>query len=316
MTTPPVVVGVDDSADARSAVLWAAAEAALAQAPLLIVHSPRLPSSTRSGSLGVALRVCDDIGQAVLDSSMALARASQPGVLVRSLLSHADPAQALLDLSVEARLLVLGSRTAVAGEMSLLASKRVLVSAHAHCPVLLLGPVSTFSPPARVSRIVVGAADSRAGRAAVDFAAAEAVRRGLPLQVLRLERAAQADPAEPSRPARASSVLPDQVAGLRRGYPALDVTIQVITGEPAEILPFYTDGSTILVVGCHHSDDRWSTRLGPVATSVIHRGRGAVVVVGHAAHREEVPMPSGQPAPYYPPASRLPAAVPSDRGVM
>ena len=284
MSTSPVVVGVDGSADARSAVLWAAAEATLAQTSLLVVHSPRLPAAEiRSGHLSTALRASDDVGQTVLNSAIALARASQPDAVVKGLLSHADPAQALIDLSAEAQLLVLGSRSAAMGDMSLL-SKRVTVSAHAHCAVLLLGPVSAFSPPSAVSRIVVGAASTRAGRAAVDFAIAEAVRRQIPLHLLRLERPVPAAAPLPRKESihQAENELTAQVASVGNEHPDLAVVADVARGEAAEILPSYSDGSTILVVGCHHSDDHWSTRLGPVATSVVHRNRGAVVVVGYA----------------------------------
>ncbi len=202
MTMPPVVVGVDDSVDARSAVLWAAEEAMLAETSLLVVHSPTLPMST-AGHLGAALRASDDVGHSVLDSAIALALASQPRLLVRGLLSHADPIQALIDVSAEAQLVVLGARTAPSGDLSMLSSKRVVVSAHAHCPVLLLGPVSTFSPPSLVSRIVVGAGATRAGRAAVAFAAAEAGRRDVPLHLLRLE-----PPAPVGVPTQRASAVP------------------------------------------------------------------------------------------------------------
>ncbi|MDQ1745044.1 MAG: hypothetical protein QOE23_3383, partial [Pseudonocardiales bacterium] len=116
MTTSPVVVGVDASADARSAVLWAVAEAALANTSLLIVHSPGLPTAA-TAQLGAALRACDDVGQSVLDAAVAIARASRPDVPVKVLLSHADPAQALIDVSAEAQLLVLGSRSVAPGEL-------------------------------------------------------------------------------------------------------------------------------------------------------------------------------------------------------
>ncbi|HEX8094714.1 universal stress protein [Jatrophihabitans sp.] len=293
MTMPPVVVGVDDSPDARSAVLWAVQEAALAQTSLLVIHSPQLPPATvPAGHLSTALRACDDVGSSVVDAAIALARANQPGVTVKGLLSHADPAQALIDVSAEAQLLVLGSRSATMGEMSLLSSKRVTVSAHSHCPVLLLGPVSTFSPPSLVERVVVGAANTRAGRAAVTFAAAEAVRRNANLQLLRIEApslrlearssptVALADTEAPSR--RAEDELAAEGAEIRRRHPGLAVVTDIVRGEAAEILPSYSDSSTILVVGCHHSDDHWSTRLGPAATSVVHRNRGAVVVIGYA----------------------------------
>lgn len=304
---PPVVVGVDDSPDARSAVLWAVQEAALAQTSLLVVHSPQLPPATvPAGHLSAALRASDDMGYSVVDAAIALARANQPGVSVKGLLSHANPAQALIDVSAEAQLLVLGSRSATMGEMSLLSSKRATASAHSHCPVLLLGPVSTFSPPSLVGRVVVGAADTRAGHAAVAFAAAEAVRRNVTLQLLRIEApsprpaapssptVAPAEPQGPSRQAR--DELAAAAAGISRKHPGLAVVTTIASGEAAEILPSYSDSATILVVGCHHSDDHWSTRLGPVATSVVHRNRGAVVVVGHA--RDHQFRPETAPAAY------------------
>ncbi|HST48529.1 universal stress protein [Jatrophihabitans sp.] len=299
MTMPPVVVGVDDSVDARSAVLWAAEEAMLAGTSLLVVHSPALPLAAPAGHLGAALRASDDVGRSVLDSATALARARQPQLVVKSLLSHADPIQALIDVSVEAQLLVLGARTALTGDVSMLSSRRVTVSAHAHCPVLLLGPVSTFSPPSMVSRIVVGAGTTRAGRAAVAFAAAEAARRDVPLHLLRLEPPAHpAQPASaeaPERRSQAEQELAGEAAALRHERPDLVVLAERVCGEAVEVLPAYSDSSTILVVGCHHSDDHWSTRLGPVATSVVHRNRGPVVVVGHVWNQDGQ-SPDGRPA--------------------
>ena len=281
MTTPSVVVGVDDSADARSAVLWAVREAALARTSLLVVHSPQLPLATvPAGHLNAVLRASDDTGRSVLDAAISVARACEPEVRVRGLLSHAGAAQALIDVSAEAQLLVLGSRTAPMGDLSLLSSRRVMVSVHAHCPVLLLGPVATFSPAGEVSRIVVGAVTTPAGQAAVAFAAAEAARRDVALHLLRLEDAARAGTRAAS--GQAEDELAGQAARIRWEYPDLAVVAEVARGEAAEILPSYSDSRTILVVGCHHSDDHWSTRLGPVATSVVHRNRGAVVVVGYA----------------------------------
>jgi nucleotide-binding universal stress UspA family protein len=285
MHISPVVIGVDDSAGARSAVLWAAHEAVLAGAPLLIVHSPRLPSTAMpTGYFEAALRASDDVGRIVLESSIALARANEPAVVVRGLLSHADPAQALIDVSATARLLVLGSRSTVSGDMSMLSSKRLLVSAHSCCPVLMLGPVSSFNPPRTVFRIVVGAADTAAGRAAFAFAAAEAVRRNIELHLLRVENLPEPDALPHDRDRswrRVEAELSEEIARARREHPGLAIVADLVRGEPAEILPSYSDGRTILVVGCHSSDDRWSTRLGPVATSVVHRNRGPVIVVGN-----------------------------------
>lgn len=299
MHSAPVVVGADDSSDARSAVLWGVQEAALRGAPLLIVHSPRLPpAGLPAGYLDAALRAADDVGRTVLEASVALARANEPGVAVSGMLSHSDPAQALIDVSAGAQLLVLGSRSVTTGGTSML-SKRVTVSAHSHCPVLLLGPVSTFSPPRAVSRVVAGAANTMAGRAALTFAAAEAARRNVGLRVLRLEEPSEPGAVRQAPPRQAEDGLAAEIAGLRRRHPGLAVVAEAAWGEAAEVLPSYSDAATILVVGCRHSDDLWSTRLGPVTTSVVHRNRGAVIVVGHD-------RAAAQPAPAL--SGRLPVA--------
>ncbi len=286
MNAAPVVVGVNEAAGTRSAVLWAAHEARLAQTSLLIVHSPTLPAAgTPPGLLHAALRARDDVGRSVLEASTVLARAYQPEVAVNVLLSHADPAQILIDLSAEAQLLVLGSRPDSMEEMSLLASKRLLVSAHAHCPVLLLGPVSTFSPPQDVSRVVVGVADTKAGRAAMAYATAEAARRKVALHLVRWEKASPDDVVQQRHGMAANPAGPlgVEVLRIRSQHPGLTVTADCAAGDPAELLPHCSDSSTILVIGCRHSDDHWSTRLGPVATSVVHRNRGVVVVIGYSS---------------------------------
>ncbi|MGI8879392.1 MAG: universal stress protein [Jatrophihabitans sp.] len=53
--------------------------------------------------------------------------------------------------------------------------------------------------------------------------------------------------------------------------------------DPAEALLLAAQDAQLLVLGCHHSEDRWSTRLGSVPTAVLHRCPCPVVVVG-AAH--------------------------------
>ncbi len=288
MTVEPVVVGVDHTMEARSAVVWAAQEAVLSGSSLLIVHSPRLPAAGVTGYLSAALRASDDVGQSILDSCAELARGAEPGLVVRTLLSHADPAQALIDVSAQAQLVVLGARHGPAGEISLLASKRLQVVAHSHCPVLLLGPVSTFGPPGQVSRVVAGLAVTRAGTAAVRFAAFEAARRHITLQLVRLEPpepvGAAAEPRQSTGGRQRADQLESRVAAIRREYPELTVRVDTVAGDPAELLPSYSDSSSILVIGCHHTDDHWSTRLGPVATSVVHRNHGAVIVVGSVQH--------------------------------
>jgi nucleotide-binding universal stress UspA family protein len=289
MGSTPVVVGVDSTPAARAAVVWAAAEAELAQTSLLIVTVASTPSENVAASFPeVALRAADDVGRALLQSSVQLAQACQPSTEVRSLLSQGDPASVLVDLSAEAQLVVLGSQGRPMGEISLLGSRRTRVTVHAHCPVLLVGDTASFSYPSKIGRIIAGASETRAGRAALDFAAAEAARRTVPLDLIRFHPVTSSQsPRRPWPSVRGngnSTVIDDpltaEVRVLVGQHPGLAVTVENLDGDPADLLPSYSNERTMLVVGCRHSDDRWSTRLGPVATSVLHRSRGPVVVVG------------------------------------
>lgn len=51
-------------------------------------------------------------------------------------------------------------------------------------------------------------------------------------------------------------------------------------GDPAADLLLAAEEAHLLVLGCHHSEERWSTRLGPVAATVLHSCPCPVVVVG------------------------------------
>jgi hypothetical protein len=193
---------------------------------------------------------------------------------VRTALSHSDPAQALIDASLGARLVVLGSPPA--GEVSILGSKRLRVTVHAHCPVLLVGPEAAFVLPHQLSRVVVGADHTRTGHSALRLAAGFAVWHRIPLCVVEIEP--QRDPGAEAVPGTV-----DPTGRLRQDFPGLVLSSERRSGEASVVLPGYSDERSLVVIGCRHSDDHWSTRIGPVATSVIHRGRGPVLVVGSAA---------------------------------
>jgi nucleotide-binding universal stress UspA family protein len=85
------------------------------------------------------------------------------------------------------------------------------------------------------------------------------------------------------------------VAGGQAGLPALDfarreadlrgVTLQTLRADddPAHALLDAAQHAQLLVVGARHSEGRWSTRLGAVPSSVLHRAACPVVVVGVGA---------------------------------
>jgi nucleotide-binding universal stress UspA family protein len=51
-------------------------------------------------------------------------------------------------------------------------------------------------------------------------------------------------------------------------------------------------GADLLVVGCHRSDDHWFSRLGPVASWLLHRSPCPVAVVGRPRRGATASQPS------------------------
>jgi nucleotide-binding universal stress UspA family protein len=58
------------------------------------------------------------------------------------------------------------------------------------------------------------------------------------------------------------------------------VELTLADSDPASALPEAAREAQLVVVGCHHSEDRWSTRLGPVPAAIAHRAPCPVIVVG------------------------------------
>lgn len=133
----PVVVGVDGSECSIGALRWAAEQARLQHAPLVALHAWQIPSV---GLPGLAPPYPDDEFQThaeqVLDHVMA--KAGDIDVPVERRIVKAHAAQALIDVSKDAALVVVGSHGhgGVAG--TLLGSVSQRVASHAHCPVVIV----------------------------------------------------------------------------------------------------------------------------------------------------------------------------------
>jgi nucleotide-binding universal stress UspA family protein len=275
--TNRIVVGVDGSVGARTALVWAVDECRLRRRTLLIVHAPDGAAAATPGE--PSLRALDELGERLLGAHAAAASARQPGVAVTTMLSHEPAADALVVLSGDAELLVVGTHGLGGNLASILGSVSHRVAVHAHCPVAVVPEQLVLNgggPPA--SRIVVGVSATVSGRAALEFALEEAVRRDATVVAVR----AGDEPATVNRAALSRDLAP-----LLERYPRARVEPDLVTAEPAEALLAAARDAVLVVVGCHHSDDRWSTRLGPVPSAILHRVPCPVVVVGQ---RRDVPV--------------------------
>jgi nucleotide-binding universal stress UspA family protein len=140
----PVVVGVDDSPEARTALRWAAAYARERELPLRVVHAfqPRHVA----GVFGMAELQPDALWRS--DAEAALARVlddeigSPDDVEVEALTARDGPAAAVLAVAAGASLVVVGSRGRGRAVSALLGSVSGAVLAGARCPVVVV-PAAT-----------------------------------------------------------------------------------------------------------------------------------------------------------------------------
>jgi nucleotide-binding universal stress UspA family protein len=274
-----IIVGVDGSLGSRAALSWAADEARLRGHALLLLNAPALADVALVRAAGdPGLRALDDAADRLLDELSSLASAAQPGIAVSSLLSHSSAADALIDLSMGAAMIVVGSRGHGSLAAGLLGSVSTRVAAHAHCPVVVvphqpqLRRNNGSSPP-----IVVGMSDTVAGRRAMDFALDEAARHGVSILAIRAGAETEAH------------AVKRALDNYRRQHDDLTIVGQLVPTEAAEALLSAAHSAELVVIGCHHSDDRWSTRLGPVATTVLHNAPCPVAVIGDVHHRDQGP---------------------------
>jgi nucleotide-binding universal stress UspA family protein len=171
-----IVVGVDASDDARNALEWAAAEARLRQAQIQVVHAyhahgfaeyagyaptehvasasavvpgePLQQDLTDRSDKTASLReraTVEDLARSdaeqLLETALRKVREALTGVEVhRVVIEDRHPAEALLELSNDADLLVVGSRGHGGFSQLVLGSVSHAVVLHAACPVVVVPP--------------------------------------------------------------------------------------------------------------------------------------------------------------------------------
>jgi nucleotide-binding universal stress UspA family protein len=139
-----IVVGVDDSAHANVALLWALREAVLRQAAVEVVHAwqpplaslpfgATLPLSVDEGEIDAAARA--ELDQLV-DAALAEQGEPSPEVTRTTLPGAAGPT--LIDIARDADLLVVGSHGRTGLARLMLGSVAHACVEHASCPVVVI----------------------------------------------------------------------------------------------------------------------------------------------------------------------------------
>lgn len=277
-----MVVGVDGSPHSDAAVGWAAAYASLTHRPLLIVSA--------IGELALGEMLFDPtearhlrriFARRVGDAALVLARRSAPQLPMATLTPNGDPREALIDLSAQAAMVVVGTRGHGPVTSLILGSVSVAVSAHAQSPVAIVRPRE--QPGAG---IVVGVSGDGSDEAAVQFAADLASAQAASLDAVhawRIEGMLLDGVTHTERSeirTRHDRMLKKALCGLDEKYPDVRLQTHLAEGGPVEALVHWSRTADVVVVG---SRGRSSTvgLIGSVSRAVAEHAHSTVVVVRH-----------------------------------
>lgn len=281
MPTRRIIVGYDRSAGAKAAAAWALDEADRTGAPVEFCYAYEWPAWAPAASMVPTPAVWPDSEtdralRDMLDEAVTDARRTHPAVHTTSALVVSGAAMTLIDRSAEAGLVVLGCRghSAVA---DLLGSVASAVSAHAHCPVVVVRGDPDPSAP-----VVAGVDDSPAAGSVLAFAADQAAARGVPLRVIRAWKPVTGILTD----APATAVTPEErrwlddlVAGWREKYPHLEISAEAVADHPAAALALAGRGAQLTVVGSRGRGAVRGLLLGSVSQHLLRHSTCTVTVV-------------------------------------
>jgi nucleotide-binding universal stress UspA family protein len=276
----PIVVGADGSAESLDAVRWAARTACLRDAPLEIVHALDVPALVAGGVVPPPEEMVDALrarGRRALRTAQELAAAQGvPEATTR--LDSDRAAQALIEASRSAALLVVGS-TGHGRLTSLLAgSVAGAVGTHAHCDTVVVRGDSWDEPEAAGRPVVTGIDGSEAGTRVLATALAEARARHAPLVVLH----AWADTPPPHRDPRCVTDAGQRLLGervLAHNTADVDVEQVVVHAHPRRELVERSTTAQLIVLGDRGRGGFPGLLLGSTGHALLHHAACPVHLV-------------------------------------
>ncbi|WP_422739046.1 universal stress protein [Micromonospora sp. WMMD729] len=278
MRDAEILVGYDGSTDASVALTWALDEAERSGQPVRLAYVFEWLTVAGWIGPGVAPGVWpDDAARQQVDDlvrkAAADAAAAHPGLTVSGEVYDGPPALVLQERSTEAGMLVLGSR-GHGGFAGLLAgSTAVSVAAHAHCPVIVVRDGTAHGP---ADPVTVGVDTSQPSLVALGFAAERAAQRRVPLRVL---HAWTPGPGGAAGTPDEQAAVDEAVEPWRRTFPELDLTVELVGGNPAATLIEASRSAQLVVVGSRGRGGLAGMLLGSVSQQVIQHAGCPVAVV-------------------------------------
>jgi len=291
-TDQRIVVGVDGSPSSQTAVRWAAREAVLRNVPLHLVH---LIDTPPWGSLAFGREVIprppesrewqEAEGEKVIEAALKLAQDAAGGSALPKLegeVRFAATGPALVEMSRQAQLVVVGSRGNNKLIRILLGSVTTGLIHHAHCPVAVIhGQLPDTSQPSQLP-VLVGIDGSPASELATAIAFDEASRRGV--ELVALHAWSDADVSDiphldwSSQQLVGERALAERLAGWRERYPDVSLERRIVLDAPALHILDEARSSQLVVVGSHGRGRFSGMLLGSVSMAVAQAASVPVIV--------------------------------------
>ena len=288
MSDEQILVGYDGSPDAAAALEWALAQAGRDGRPVRLAYI--FEWLTVAGWVGPGMtpgmwpdEQARQQVEELVRKAAADAAAAHPDLTVSGEVLDGPPALVLEECSTEAGLVVLGSR-GHGGFTGLLAgSTAVSVTAHAHCPVVVVRRDTAST--ARAGHVAVGVDGSEQSLLALGFAIEQAALRQVPLHVLRAWQPGRDEgnlTGEQAREAALAAQRAELDEPLRRWqatFPDVEVSVETAAAAPAGLLIDASRNAQLIVVGTRGRGGLRGMLLGSVSQQLIQHAHCPVAVV-------------------------------------
>lgn len=273
-TQHPIVVGVDESHGARSALTWAADDAESRGQSLRVVCAHHGTAEAEQLAKSLVADAVDHVG------------AKHPRVVAEGAPVEGDAVHVLVDESKGARVVVVGPRRRT-GLGSVLGSVSGAIAARSESPVVVVcGPPGMLEEGAAV---VAGVDGTEATQDVLAFAFEHAAAHRTALRAVLCFHpdllATMSWRAEPPPPDSVDSWLADGLVAFREEYPDVRVHPEVLRENPKSGLLKASEGQYLLVVGNRGKHAHAGSLLGSVSQRVLHHATCPVAVL--PTHRRE-----------------------------